>query len=117
MVEDYLPHVGIGQTMLVPLLVLGMFSVVYWRLTDDLRLYALVQFLPLIIIAVLLVCYEPRHSGQLQQALALILYALAKVSEDRDYEIFTLTKERISGHSLKHILAGMASISIALMLV
>jgi len=113
MCSEYLPnHEGI-ESLLLPLIILGLTSVLYWRWTDDLRLYALVQFLPLLIIAGLLICYQPKHGGRAQHAFALICYALAKLCEDRDYEIFNLTHNVISGHSLKHVLAGIASISIA----
>mmetsp|Transcript_24087 Transcript_24087/g.51991 ORF Transcript_24087/g.51991 Transcript_24087/m.51991 type:complete len:309 (+) Transcript_24087:142-1068(+) len=116
MLEEYLPTMGIGQSLMPYLLMLGMCSVLYWRWMDDLRLYALVQFLPLIVIAALLVCCQSRHGGTIQQASALVCYGLAKASEERDYEIFSWTNKRISGHSLKHVLAGLASISIASML-
>ena len=116
MLEEYVPTAGIGHSLLWPLLGTGVFSVLYWRWTDDLRLYALVQFLPLLIIAALLVCCQPRHSGMSQQAVGLACYALVKASEERDYEIYAWTNRHISGHSLKHVLAGSASISIALMM-
>ena len=114
MLEEYIPNNSrLGQSLLTPLLLLGIFSVLYWRWMDDLRLYALVQFLPLIIIAGLLVCYQPKHGGAFQHTLALICYALAKICEDLDYTIFARTNKRISGHSMKHVLAGIASILLA----
>ena len=115
--EDYL-NKGIGSYLLSPLIFIGVISVLYWNWTDDLRLYALVQFLPLVAMTVLVIFYQPsRYGGAVQQGLALLLYALAKICEDRDYEIWTITKKTISGHSLKHILAGMASVLIATLLV
>lgn len=119
MLEDYVfPNEGIGISLLSPLLVLGIVSVMYWNYTDDLRLYALVQFFPLFVMAFLLIFCQPcRYGGAVQQALALLLYALAKISEDKDYQIWALTKKTISGHSVKHILAGLASLSIASILI
>ena len=119
MLEDYVfPNEGIGVSLLSPLLVLGIVSVMYWNYTDDLRLFALVQFFPLLVMAFLLIFCQPcRYGGAVQQAFALLLYALAKVSEDKDYQIWALTKKTISGHSLKHILAGLASLSIASILI
>lgn len=122
MLEEYnIPNIqnnGIGQAWLFPLLLIGIFSVLYWKWFDDLRLYALVQFLPLIIIAMLLLCCEPKHDGggSIAQILALTCYGLAKLAEDRDYEIYNWTNNIISGHSLKHCLAGLSSIFIAFML-
>eukprot|EP00984_Skeletonema_dohrnii_P022941 scaffold12054_cov112-Skeletonema_dohrnii-CCMP3373.AAC.8 len=115
--EDYL-NKGIGSYLLSPLIFIGVISVLYWNWTDDLRLYALVQFLPLVVMTVLVIFYQPsRYGGATQQGLALLLYALAKICEDRDYEIWTVTNKTISGHSLKHVLAGMASVLIATLLV
>jgi hypothetical protein len=53
-----------GKRLLYPLLIVGVLSVVYWNMTEargrgDLRLYALVQFLPLVIIPVTLLMYNP----------------------------------------------------------
>lgn len=52
--EDYLEE-GIGSSLLSPLMFTGVMSVMYWNWTDDLRLYALVQFVPLIVMAILLI--------------------------------------------------------------
>mmetsp|Transcript_18344 Transcript_18344/g.30064 ORF Transcript_18344/g.30064 Transcript_18344/m.30064 type:complete len:311 (-) Transcript_18344:2360-3292(-) len=114
--EDYLEQ-GIGSTLLSPLIFIGVLSVLYWNWTDDLRLYAVVQFLPLVVMATLLIFCQSRYGGAMQQSLALMLYAFAKLCEDRDYEIWQITKKTISGHSLKHILAGMASIVLATLLI
>ena len=114
--EDYLDK-GIGSSLLSPLIFIGVMSVLYWNWTDDLRLYALVQFLPLVVMAILLMFCQSRYGGAMQHSLALILYALAKMCEDRDYQIWQQTKKTISGHSLKHILAGMASITLATLLI
>ncbi len=116
MLEEYIPDVGIGRSLLAPLLSLGMFSVLYWWWSDDLRLYALIQFLPLVIISGLLVCCQPKHGGEAQHAFAIVSYGLAKVCEEKDYEIFLWTCQRVSGHSLKHVLAGMATLSVASLL-
>lgn len=113
--EDYLEQ-GVGLSLLSPLIFVGIISVLYWNWTDDLRLYALVQFLPLVTMAVLVTFCRSRYGGAIQHSLALMLYALAKVCEDRDYEIWRLTNKTISGHSLKHVLAGMASVVLATLL-
>ena len=116
MLEEYIPDTGLGQFLLAPLLSIGVFSVLYWRWSDDLRLYALIAVLPLVIIGGLLVCCQPQRGGAVQHAFALVYYGLAKICEKRDYEIFSLTCNRLSGHSLKHVFAGMATISIATLL-
>ena len=121
MLDEYLPNesdvpneTSMGQELLIPLIATGVGSVLYWSWTDDLRLYAVVSIFPMfLMIALVLFCSPPRHGGLFQQVIGLLLYAAAKVCEDRDYEIFRWTGRRISGHSLKHILAGLAPIAIA----
>ena len=122
MLDEYLPaqddgntdESSIGQDLLLALTITGIASVVYWSWTDDLRLYAVVAIFPMILmVALVLCCSPPRHGGTVQQVVGLLLYSAAKVCEDKDYEIFDWTGKRVSGHSLKHILAGLAPIAIA----
>jgi hypothetical protein len=49
--------IKIGAILLIPLLILGVLSVLYWQWTEsngvgDLRFYALVQFLPIVMIPI-----------------------------------------------------------------
>ena len=121
MLDEYLPHEdeipnerSMGQELLFPLIALGVGSVLYWSWTDDLRLYAVISIFPMfLMVALVLCCSPPRHGGMVQQVVGLLLYAAAKICEDNDYEIFHWTGKRISGHSLKHILAGLAPVAIA----
>ena len=100
--------------MLLPLIITGIASVLYWSWTDDLRLYAVVSIFPMLLMVVLVLCCSPpRHGGTVQQVVGLLLYSASKICEDKDYEIFNWTGKRVSGHSLKHILAGLAPIAIA----
>lgn len=121
MLDEYLPSHqsqnvdGIGRVLLTPLIAVGVMSVLYWSWVDDLRLYVAVSILPMFIMLLLVIFYEPKHTGKMQQLLGLALYAGAKICEDRDYEIFYFTGNRLSGHSLKHILAGLAPVVIAQM--
>ena len=59
----------IASRLLVPLLFLGLASVVYWNITEnlgtgDLRFYALVQFLPMLLIPLMLLFYGSCLSGR-----------------------------------------------------
>jgi len=99
---------GIG--LFWPLVVLGAWSVIYWAMTDsahqgDLRPYAVVQFLPMLIMPLLLLFREGVFSpvrGYWQLGLC---YFLAKIAENLDAELQSLFI-CISGHSLKHLLAA-----------
>ena len=99
---------------LYPLLIIGIAAAVYWYWTEtlgegDLRPYGLVQFLPLALIPVILLLFESRYLRGALLIVALLFYALAKVSEHFDWQLFEILAV-ISGHSLKHFLAGVATL-------
>lgn len=106
-----------GQTLLPVLLSIGFLSVGLWilgeRVTDiipaDLRLYGLVQFFPMIVIPLLLLWFPPRYSGVGYIIWLFVFYGLAKAAEALDGQIYALTNDFISGHSLKHLLSAVAT--------
>jgi hypothetical protein len=94
--------------LLLPLLLFcGAASVGYWHLSElhgrgDLRPYLLVQFMPLIVVAL----FPPLGSRRKYATWAmLITYLIAKAMEILDERIFHL-QATISGHSLKHVIAA-----------
>lgn len=94
-----------------PLLIFGIFSIAYWYFTEqkglgDLRIYVLVQFLPILIIPLLLLFYPSPYNTSLPIWLAIAMYALAKAFELSDRFIYELGLG-ISGHSIKHIFAAL----------
>jgi hypothetical protein len=101
----------LGGRWLLPLLILGAASVLYWRWTEasgrgDLRPYAVMQYGLIASLALLLLLFPDPHSRGLGAVAAV--YVLAKVFELLDGPIFRLTGT-VSGHTLKHIAAGAAS--------
>jgi hypothetical protein len=106
----------IAARLLIPAVVLGLASVVYWRFSDDLRPYYWVQLIPLLIIPAVMVLFRSGYSHQWLLLVALGWYMLAKFTESHDVTIFRGTQELISGHSLKHLLAGAGCYSILVML-
>lgn len=101
-----------NRKTLLPLLILGVSSALYWRWTGDLRLYVIVQFLPIILIPLILTLYPPKYLSTRLLAAALILYISAKVFESYDRQI--LMSLNVSGHTIKHLLAGAATLCIIL---
>ena len=106
----------IGKILLAPALILGLMSVLCWHWFDDLRLYAWVQFFPLGVLPIVALLLRRRYTGQGFLVVALLCYILAKVAENHDHDIFTLTHELVSGHTLKHLLAASAGLAVLLML-
>ena len=101
-----------GRWLLAPLIVVGTGSVLWWRVTEaagrgDLRLYALVQFFPMLAFPLMLVLFPGRHRWTAGFGWMLGWYALAKVFELLDQQIFALGG-MVSGHTLKHVAAGIA---------
>jgi len=101
---------SLGSALLWPLLLIGIVSVVYWDYTEssgagDLRLYGIVQFLPMILIPALLLSYPSAFNTINFFWVTIGLYILAKLLEHFDQQIFAIGGV-ISGHSLKHVAAS-----------
>jgi hypothetical protein len=101
-----------GEKLLFPMLLLGIASVFYWYWTEtnnagDLRAYALVQFLPLILIPIMTFLFERKLGNTSIYWKLIAIYALAKIFETFDAEVFVYFP--ISGHSLKHFTGSLAA--------
>jgi len=95
-----------GRQLLLPMILLGIASVFYWRWSGDLRLYCLVQFGSLLALPFLLARFPPRYSGTSSLWCTVILYVVAKVVELLDHEIASFIAT--GGHPWKHAAAGIA---------
>ncbi len=105
-----------GRRVLAPLLIIGLASVAYWASSEsygfgDLRPYAVVQFLPMLLIPFVLLTYSPTIGSKKYYWLMLLFYVLAKVFEYFDADILAIG-ELLSGHTLKHLFAAMAPATI-----
>ena len=101
-----------AKRLFLPLLLVGAASVMYWAITEsrgagDLRFYAIVQFLPLLLIPLLLLLYRSpfERSGFFWGMIGL--YAASKILEMLDRDIYELVRI-FSGHSMKHVVAALA---------
>ncbi|KPC17605.1 Protein phosphatase 2C-like protein [Pseudomonas amygdali pv. lachrymans] len=104
----------VAKIMAIPLLLAGLGSVLYWNYTEslgagDLRPYALVQFLPILLIPVIMT-----GSGAKALRAAVIwkiigLYMLAKALEHWDVQIYLALVSEMSGHAIKHVAASLAT--------
>jgi hypothetical protein len=108
-----------GSQLFVPLLLLGVGSVVNWVNTEalgvgDLRFYAIVQFFPMLALPLILWIFPPRYSHGYLFYVVLGLYALAKVFEAADSFVFEAVS--VSGHTIKHLLGGLSAYCVLEML-
>jgi hypothetical protein len=100
-----------GRALLWPLVALGIASIAWWIRTEtagqgDLRPYALVQFLPMLLVPMILLLWRENELSTRRLWLAFGAYALAKLTELFDAAILAATE--FSGHGLKHLLAALA---------
>lgn len=96
----------------------GAASVTYWFWSEvqgrgDLRPYVIVQFLPMMIIPMLLLMYSGRHMLAAFLWATLLTYASAKVAEYYDPAIFEWLGFW-SGHTVKHLLSALAVLWVVL---
>jgi len=99
--------------LFIPLLVSGIASVVYWHVSElnghgDLRAYVLVQFLPILLIPLILWLFNSRLNGIKYIWGVIVAYAVSKLMEFFDARIYS-SLGVISGHSLKHLIAAFAA--------
>jgi hypothetical protein len=104
-----------GIALLLPLVITGISSVLYWNYTElqqrgDMRFYGLIQFYPMLAIPVIMLLFpSPGKNNQWRYLLWILgWYVIAKLLEHFDAGIYAITGF-ISGHSLKHIAAAMAT--------
>jgi hypothetical protein len=108
------------RLLLWPLVGLGVASVMAWYVGEtqgqgDLRLYALVQFFPLLTIPLIMALYEARWSHGYLIFVALGWYLAAKALEHFDAAVWSATGETVSGHALKHLAAAVGCAFLASM--
>lgn len=102
----------LGRALLWPLVVAGVASIGWWYWSElagrgDLRAYAVVQFLPMLLIPLMLLMFKGRglRDGWLWASLAG--YVLAKIAEIFDAAIYGASGF-LGGHGIKHLLAALA---------
>ncbi len=111
-------HLGakLETRLLATALAIGVCSVYWWQYSGDLRIYIWVQGAPLLAIPYVIAAFPGSHTHRHYLLYGVGLYALAKVAELFDHEIYAATAGAISGHSLKHLLAALAVLCVLQML-
>lgn len=102
-----------GLRLLFPLVLIGAGSVLFWRWSalhgaENLLPYVVVQYGSIAAILAIVILFRSRYSHGRYIFGVLALYAAAKAAEALDAPIFAFG-QFLSGHSLKHLLAGLAA--------
>jgi len=111
--------VSAGLALFPVLEIVGVASVLYWQSTEqrghgDLRFYAAVQVYAILILLLALLL-PPRYTRGVDFAIVVGFYALAKLFEECDRQVFSLG-HIVSGHTLKHLAAAGAGFWVLQML-
>ncbi len=95
-------------------LVAGPFSVWWWTQTGTIAPYAVLQFGGMALLVLMLFWRTPEGHAMPGPNWGLLIgaYALAKVFEAADAQIWELSLHTLSGHSLKHIAASCVALAI-----
>jgi hypothetical protein len=101
-----------GFTALVVMLAIGLASVMYWKSTDNVAPYAVVQFGGIAGLVVLLAA-TPRGAEALPWWGLMAWYALSKLVEAGDATIWHASSAVVAGHLLKHLAAAMGGFVVA----
>ena len=107
-----------ANRLLLPLLLVGVGSVYYWLWTEvrgvgDLRPFGLVQFLPMLLVPLIMLLRRGRSDLTPWLAGMIVFYAGAKIVEYYDAPIYAAAG-LMGGHALKHVLAALAGASLLL---
>lgn len=103
-----------SRMLLLPLVFSGIASVVHWRLSEfagqgDLRPYLFVQLYPMVAVPLMMILFKARYSRSLELLLVVLVYGVAKALEHFDAEVYRALDGVVSGHSLKHLFAALAT--------
>ncbi len=102
--------VSMARKMVWPLIGIGFASVLYWYITEsqgrgDLRFYAVVQFLPMVLLPIIMLSRKSPFNRPGYIWGLLLAYALAKVAEILDVALYHALGG-FSGHEIKHWVAA-----------
>ena len=113
-------HARAGLLWLVPMLLVGAASVLYWRATElagagNVIPYGVLQGYAVLMLLLITVLHPSRYSRGGDIYWVFAAYLGAKLFETLDRELF-VAGGMVSGHSLKHVAAAVAGLFVARML-
>jgi hypothetical protein len=101
-----------GQWLTFALLACGAWSIHTWIASANVLPWAVLQFGGLTLMLGLALLAPRVGALPVPWITVIIIYALAKVLEQSDAQVYHLTGDLISGHTLKHIVASFAALPV-----
>lgn len=100
-----------GAALGVAVLVCGLMAVGVWAVSGNLLPWVVLQGggMVLILAVACLPAAAPAPSLRIRWGAVIAFYTLAKVLEVADHQVFALTSQLVSGHSLKHVVASLSA--------
>ena len=102
--------ISLAKKLFPALIATGIASIIYWHFSElagrgDLRPYALVQFLPVLLTPFILLMFDSVYNRKADLWWFLAWFLISRICELMDIRIYDWLIF-VSGHSLKHITAG-----------
>jgi len=113
-------NIRAGLVLLMPMLLIGAASVIYWRATEragvgNVLPYGILQGYSVVIVLLLAMLSPSRYTRGNDLYWVFGWYVLSKLLETFDAQVLALGSV-VSGHTLKHMAAAMAGVSVSYML-
>ncbi len=110
-----------GLALLVPMLLIGAASVIYWRITEragvgNVLPYGILQGYSVIIVLLLAALSPSRYTRGNDLYWVFGWYVLSKILETFDAQVLDYSGGVVSGHTLKHLAAALAGYTVCYML-
>lgn len=96
----------VGWVQMLILVVVSVGTVGYWLAFDSLWPYAILQFGGLALVVGMTA--TRKVDGVFAWTMLIVFYAIAKVFESLDWQVWDVSHHLVSGHSVKHIASGLA---------
>ncbi len=114
-------HLRAGLLLLVPMLLLGAASVIYWRATEqagagNVLPYGILQGYAVVIVLLLASLSPSRYTRGHDLYWVFGWYVLSKLLETFDAQVLEFFGGVVSGHTLKHLAAALAGLTVCSML-
>jgi len=98
----------LGHKTLFPFLLFAALTAFYWEFTEmlgngDVKGYAFAQFLPAVLIPIILLKMPKTYSGTHYLWNLILFFGIARIGEVADGIFYMFTFHLISGHTIKHL--------------